>query len=59
MLQTETIEINGTAFRHTYSDDGMKIERDGTQYDDAIDPVDAGERVYVETEQPIEEGEES
>lgn len=37
----------------TYSDAGMKIERDGVQYDEAIDPKDSG-RTYTETDIPVE-----
>lgn len=59
MIKTETIEINGTKYQHTYSDSGYYIERDGIQYADAVDPLDSG-RVYMETDQKIEvmEGEE-
>ena len=44
---------DGVMLNRTYSDKGMKIERDGVQYDEAIDPVDLG-RVYTETDIPIE-----
>ena len=36
----------------TYSDLGMKIERDGVRYGEAIDPVDMN-RQYTETDEPI------
>lgn len=36
-----------------YSDAGLKIERDGKLYDEAIDPVDSG-RTYTESTTPIE-----
>lgn len=48
MIITETITINGRDFKRTYSDNGFMIERDGVQYDEAVDPIDT-ERVYVET----------
>lgn len=50
MIQTEIIKE--TLIR-TYSDQGMKIERDGIRYDEAIDPIDMN-RVYTETEEPID-----
>lgn len=53
MIKTETIEINGTKYQHTYSDSGFYIERDGTQYADAVDPMDS-DRVYTETDRKIE-----
>ena len=53
MIKTETVNINGHLFIHTYSDDGMKIERDGIEYDEAYDPIDTG-RVYTETTHIIE-----
>lgn len=49
MIQIEIVTINGREFTHTYSDSGYKVERDGIQYDDAIDPVDL-ERKYTETD---------
>ena len=53
MIKTETVIINGKSFIRTYSDDGMKIERDGIEYDEAYDPIDTG-RVYTETKHIIE-----
>lgn len=50
MIQTE--QITGTQLVRTYSDIGMLLERDGAQYEEAIDPIDSG-RVYVEIERPI------
>lgn len=47
-----TQELEGNRVR-TYSSLGMKIERDGARYDEAIDPKDKG-RVYTETDEPIE-----
>ena len=53
MIKTEIVEINGRQFLHTWSDDGMKIERNGVEYDEAYDPIDTG-RVYTETNHIIE-----
>ena len=53
MIKTENITISGKPFIRTYSDDGMMIERDGIEYDEAYDPIDTG-RVYTETDIPIE-----
>lgn len=50
MIQTEIIKE--TLIR-TYSDQGMKIERDGIRYDEAVDPIDMN-RVYTETDEPID-----
>lgn len=50
MIQTEL--ISDTLIR-TYSDAGMKIERDGIRYDEAVDPISTG-RTYTETDEPIE-----
>ena len=54
MIKTETITINGKAFIHTYSDNGYMVERDGVQYNEAIDPVGFEDRVYTETGVKIE-----
>ena len=53
MVKTETITINGNEFIRTYSDRGFMVERDGIQYDEAIDPVEF-DRTYTETETPTE-----
>ena len=53
MIKTENITISGKPFIRTYSDDGMMIERDGIEYDEAYDPIDTG-RVYTETNHIIE-----
>ena len=53
MIITEIVTINGRQFVYTHSDDGMKIERDGVEYDEAYDPIDTG-RVYTETSHIIE-----
>lgn len=44
MVKTKVLEDN---LIYTYSDKGMRIERDGVPYDDAIDPVEFG-RTYKE-----------
>ena len=44
---------DGVVLNRTYSDAGMKIERDGEVYDEAIDPVECN-RQYTETDEPIE-----
>ena len=44
---------DGVVLNRTYSDAGMKIERDGFAYDEAIDPAELG-RQYTETNKPIE-----
>ena len=48
-IMTEQLE-NGLV--RTWSDVGMKIERDGVLYDEAIDPADEG-RKYNETNEPV------
>ena len=53
MIIKEIISVNGKDFERTYSDRGMKIERDGVCYDEAIDPMGSG-REYVETDTPVE-----
>lgn len=53
MIQTETITIGSRQLIRTYSDAGMKIERDGIRYDEAVDPIGSG-RVYTETIEPVE-----
>lgn len=54
MIRTENITINDHAFVRTYSDIGMKVERDGIRYSEAIDPATTG-RTYTETDEPIEQ----
>lgn len=54
MVKTEEVVFHGETFSKTYSDAGFKIERDGIQYDEAIDPLNSG-RVYTETNVPVEE----
>ena len=41
MIITELITINNKNYLHTYSDFGYFIERDGIQYEDAIDSIDS------------------
>lgn len=53
MIIKTTKTINGTVYDYTYSDLGMKIERDGARYDEAVDPLDSN-REYIETDEPIE-----
>lgn len=53
MIKAETITINGKEFVRTYSDRGFMVERDGIQYDEAIDPIGT-DRTYTETETPTE-----
>lgn len=50
MIITEKYAENLT---RTYSDTGMKIERDGVLYDEAVDPDWAG-RTCTETTEPVE-----
>ena len=44
---------DGVVLNRTYSDIGMKIERDGVRYDEAIDPAELN-RQYTETDEPVE-----
>ena len=53
MIITDNVTINGKEFIRTYSDQGMKIERDGDLYDEAIDPI-GFDRQYNETDIPID-----
>ena len=52
------IEDIGCGLVRTCSDIGMKVERDGVRYDEAVDPADKG-RTYIETNEPIVEVTES
>ena len=54
MIVKTTKTINGVTYDYSYSDSGMKIERDGALYDEAVDPLDSG-REYTESDTPIEE----
>lgn len=54
----EELTFNDKKFIRNYSDRRMYIERDGVKYEEAIDPIEfADERIYTETDEPIEEGE--
>ena len=57
MIITEQLTINEKQFTKTASDSGFCIERDGVKYSEAIDPA-ALNRVYTETDEPIEADEE-
>lgn len=56
MIVTETIDLFGIDYKHTYSDAGYKIRQDdtGVIYDDAVDPIDST-RTYTETDIPIDD----
>lgn len=45
---------DGAILNRTYSDKGMKVERDGVLYDEAID-LEYLNRQYTETDEPIKE----
>ena len=49
---------DGVILDRTYSDAGMKIERDGVRYSEAIDPRELG-RTYTVTAEPIEPSKEN
>lgn len=55
MIVTENYKTrkDGVVLIRTYSDAGMKIQRDGVVYDEAIDPEGLG-RIYTETDTPID-----
>lgn len=55
MIVTEyyMTRTDGVVLNITHSDIGMKIERDGVRYDEAIDPAELN-RQYIETDEPIE-----
>lgn len=56
MLITEYYKTldDGTVLNRTYSDIGMRVERDGVLYDEAIDPTELN-REYTESDVPTEE----
>lgn len=58
MIKTESLTINNKPFIRTYSSSGYMVERDGIRYSEAIDPAEFN-RVYTETDELIETGEES
>ena len=49
---------DGVVLNRTYSDKGMKIERNGVRYDEAIDPTEMN-RQYIETDEVVESMDES
>ena len=51
MIYTDTIVLNGRQYTRTYSDTHY-IERDGVEYEEAIDPIDSG-RTYTESKTPL------
>ena len=52
------ISIRDVKYMHTYSDKQFYIKRENVLYADAIDPIEfANERIYIETNIPIEEEE--
>ena len=53
MIHIETITLNGRGYKRTYSDTHY-IERDGVEYEEALDPIDSG-RVYTESKTPLPE----
>ena len=53
MLKTERVVYSGEEYVRTWSDLGMKIERDGDPYESAVDPIGSG-RTYAETDVPVE-----
>ena len=56
MLHTESIEINGTAYWHTYTDDPEHkrlLQTDtGIHYDDAMDLQAGFSHAYTEVDKP-------
>lgn len=56
MIVTEYYKTraDGVILNRTYSDLGMKIEREGVLYDEAIDPAELN-REYTESAVPAEE----
>lgn len=59
MIQQERIEINGTEYIRTYSDQGLLIHGGFPEgdYAEAIDPVSMN-REYIETDIPVESDDE-
>ena len=56
MIVREDVKIKNKDFVRTYSDIHHYIERDGVEYEEAYDPKDlADERIYTETDKPIED----
>ncbi len=56
MIVREDITIKDQEFVKTYSEQHFYIEREGVQYEEAYDPKElADERIYTETDKPIED----
>lgn len=55
----DTTRSDGKKLYRAYSDQGMKIRKDGTEevYNEAVDVEDSG-FTYIETDMPIEDREE-
>ena len=53
MIKTELIMVDERQLRRTWSDAGFMIEREGSVYSEAVDPVEF-DRVYTETDIPVE-----
>ena len=56
-VTTSEVELpNGKHFAYSKGDNGNYIERDGVEYSEAYDPMEFWEeRVYIETDKPIED----
>lgn len=56
-VTTSEVELpNGKHFAYSKGDNNCYIERDGVEYSEAYDPMEYWEqRVYVETDEPIED----
>lgn len=54
MVVYTTKEINGVVYDYAYSDKGLKLLRDGEEYDEANDPLGSG-RTYTESSTPRED----
>lgn len=56
MIVREDVVINDKDFVKTYSDKQLWIVRDDVEYTEAYDPKElADERIYTETDKPIED----
>ena len=52
MIKTDPVTINNKEYVKSYSDTGMRIERNGRRFSSALDPV-GSDRQYIETDKPI------
>lgn len=54
MIKTEKFTVNNFNLVRTYSNEGFRIRKEGTDeiYDEAIDPEDSG-RTYIETDELV------